>query len=259
VISFAPSITETLFALGLGDRVAGVTRYCKYPPAVKSLPQIGGYVDPNFEMILSLRPDLVLLLKEHSSLADFLRKNGISYKTIDNESFDAILQSFRTIGGLFGKTKEADSLVASIKAEIVETPALNRPKILLCIGRDSPGSGAIAKVYVAGPKSFYSRLINYAGGTNAYADSSFAYPSLSAEGIIRLGPDIILDLMASVAGMQQDKVRADWKGLTMVPAVKNGLVFCPDDDYMTIPGPRLGMILREMKRAIGEYRNQSGK
>ncbi len=104
VISFAPSVTETLFALGLGDRVVGITRYCTYPPQVRNLPQIGGYLDPNFEMILSLKPDLVLLLKEHSSIAGFLKKNGIAFRAIDDENFCDILQSFRTIGGLFGKT-----------------------------------------------------------------------------------------------------------------------------------------------------------
>jgi iron complex transport system substrate-binding protein len=254
IISFAPSITETLFALGLGDRVIGVTRFCTYPQQVKKLPRIGGYLDPNYEMILSLKPDLVLLLKEHSALIEFLNRNRIRHQVIDNENVSAILRSFRTIGSLCGAQKQADSIVASIRSEMAgPAPTQQRPKILVCIGRDNPGAGSISKIFVAGPISFYSQLVNDAGGENAYADSSFSYPSFSAEGIIRLAPDIIIDLMSSVAGVAQDKVRSDWQSLSMVPAVKNNLVFCPSDDYMTIPGPRIGLILRQIKMTVVEY------
>ncbi len=258
IISFAPSITETLFALGLGERVVGVTRFCTYPAQVKSLPRIGGYLDPNYEMILSLKPDLVLLLKEHSALVEFLKKNRIRYKVVDNENVAAILQSFRTIGAMFGKEKEADGLIESIRRDMPDSLlARPNPKVLICIGRDNPGAGSISKIFVAGPKTFYSQLINYAGGENAYGDSSLLYPSFSPEGIIRLAPDIIIDLMSSVAGVAQDKVKSDWQTLSMVPAVRNGLVFCPSDDYMTIPGPRIGLILRMMGKTIAEFKRSS--
>ena len=254
ILSFAPSITETLFALGLGDRVVGVTRYCNYPLQAKSLPRVGGYFDPNYEMILSLKPDMVLILKEHSSIAEFLHKNRICYKVIDNENVNAILRSFTTIGAMFGKTKQADSLVSIFKSELPgAVPLQDRPRVLLCIGRDNPGSGSVSKVYLAGPKSFYSELINDAGGENAYADSSFSYPSFSGEGIIRLAPDIIIDLTASVAGVAMEKVRQDWNRLAMVPAVKYLLVFCPVNDFMTIPGPRIGLIVREIKKAVDQF------
>jgi iron complex transport system substrate-binding protein len=260
IISFAPSITETLFALGLGNRVVGVTRYCNYPPQVRDLPKIGDYLNPNFEMILKLKPDLVLLLKQHSSLSEFLSKNRITCKVIDNENVDAILQSFKVIGELCGKTKQADSLAASIKAEMPRISApFYRPKILFCIGRDNPGSGRISKVYIAGPKSFYSQLMHEAGGENAYADSAYAYPTFSAEGILRLAPEIIIDVMASVSGVQQEKARDDWKELAIVPAVAHGLVFCPAGDFMSIPGPRIGLILHEMKNAVLEFEKKRRK
>jgi iron complex transport system substrate-binding protein len=254
IISFAPSITETLFALGLGDRVVGVTRYCNYPEQAKTLSRIGGYFDPNYEMILALKPDLVLILKEHSSIADFLRKNRIDCRVVDDDNVDAILGSFAMIGAMFGRGKEADSLISVFRSELpapVVSPV--RPRVLLCIGRDSPGSGTIAKVYLAGRKSFYSELINDAGAENAYADSSFSYPSFSGEGVIRLAPDIVIDLSASVAGVGAEKVRQDWNTLDMVPAVKNLLVFCPVNDFMTIPGPRIGLIVREIRKTVDAY------
>jgi iron complex transport system substrate-binding protein len=255
ILSFAPSITETLFALGLGDRVVGVTRYCNYPSQARNLPKVGGYFDPNYEMMLALKPDVVFMVKEHSAITEFLRKNRIGYKMIDNEDVGAILASFASIGAMFGKTRQADSLIANFRSCVPPLePSRVRPRVLLCIGRDSPGSGTISKVYLAGPRTFYSELIGDAGGENAYKDSSFSYPSFSGEGVIRLAPDIIIDLTASVAGMDLEKIRKDWNTLEMVPAVKNLLVFCPVNDFMTIPGPRMGLIVREIKKAVDEYR-----
>jgi len=246
--------------LGLGDRVVGVTRYCNYPPEVKSLPKIGDYLNPNYEMILKLKPDLVLLLKQHSSLSEFLVRNRITSRVIENENVNGILMSFMVIGELCGKTKQADSLAASIKTEMSGTSApLYRPKILFCIGRDNPGAGKISKVYIAGPKSFYSQLMLDAGGKNVYTDSVFAYPTFSAEGIIRLAPDIIMDVMASVSGVQQEKAKNDWKELAIIPAVASGLVFCPSGDFMSIPGPRIGLILAEMKKAVKEFETNHRK
>lgn len=260
VISFAPSITETLFALGVGDRVVGVTRYCNYPPQVKNLPKVGGYTDPNFEIMLSLKPDLVLTLNQHSTLSEFLQKNGIARKAVDNESFDAILKSFSVIGAMFGKTHQADSIVAAIRSAISDTAQKkDRPRIFLCVGRDNPGAGSITKVYAAGPKSFYNTLIRYGGGVNAYSDSSFIYPSVSAEGIIRISPDIIIDLMNSASGLTPVKARDDWRNLSMIPAVKNELVFCSSDDFMTIPGPRIGLILEYIKQAVELCRDRRGQ
>jgi iron complex transport system substrate-binding protein len=227
---------------------------------VKNLPKIGDYLNPNYEMILKLKPDLVLVLKQHSSLSEFLVRNRIASRVIENENVNGILQSFIVIGEMCGKTKQADSLVASIKAEMSGVSApLYRPKILFCIGRDNPGAGKISKVYIAGPKSFYSQLMLDAGGENVYHDSGFAYPTFSAEGIIRLTPDIIIDVMASVSDIQQEKAKNDWKELTIIPAVANGMVFCPSGDFMSIPGPRIGLILHEMKKAVIEFENKRPK
>jgi iron complex transport system substrate-binding protein len=257
IISFAPSITETLFALGLGNRVVGVTRFCNYPPEVKSIPKIGGYLDPNYEMILSLKPDLVLLLHEHSQLAQFLTKNKVRFERIENENLDEIIRSFKTIGVLCGKEAAADSLIQEIRSEMsFDTSGHDQPRMLVCIGRDNPGCGMVSKAFIAGPKTFYSDLIRSAGGINAYADTAFAYPEFTSEGIMRLNPDIIVDFMAAVSGVSGETVKKDWGKLETVPAVKNGMVFCPEHDYLSIPGPRILLILRDLKKIIAAYREK---
>jgi iron complex transport system substrate-binding protein len=257
IISFAPSITETLFALGLGSRVVGVTRFCNFPPEVKNIPKIGGYLDPNYEMILSLKPDLVLLLHEHSQLAQFLTKNNICFKRIENENLDEIMSSFTTIGELCGKEAAADNLIQEIRSEMsFDTAEHDRPRMLVCIGRDNPGCGMVSKAFIAGPKTFYSDLIRSAGGINAYADSAFAYPEFTSEGIMRLNPDIIVDFMSAIAGVDGETIKKDWGKLETVPAVKNGMVFCPGHDYLSIPGPRILLILRDLKTIIASYREK---
>jgi len=259
IISLAPSITETLFALGLGDRVVGVTRYCNYPPEVLKIPKLGGYLDPNYETILSLKPDLVILLKEHIKVIDFLQHNHIHYEIIDNESLPTILKSIVQIGKLCSKEKQADSIISLFKAEKIEVaaPVEKKPRILFCIGRDNTGSGRIVQMYAAGPKSFYSQLINYAGAENAYSDSLCAYPLVTAEGIIRMSPDIIIDLMAPISHIDISNVKNDWNCLACVPAIKNGFVYCPDQDFMTIPGPRIYLIIKEIKTAVRDFQTKT--
>ena len=238
----------------------GDTRFCLYPPEAKKIPKVGGYVDPNFEMILGLKPDLVLMLKEHGPLLDFLKKNRISYQVIENERLDDIVASFSKIGALCGVKERGDSMTAHIRAELGNSDSGSPagPRVLFCIGRDNPGSGQINKLFAAGPKAFYDVLIKSAGGKNACTDSLFAYPELSAEGIIRMEPDVIIDIMPSIAAISSERAIADWNALSMVPAVRSHHVYCLTSDYATIPGPRIVLLLRDMRRILNKsYRGQS--
>jgi len=254
VISFAPSITETLYALSLGDKIVGVTRYCTYPPKVKQKPKVGGYIDPHYELILGLKPDLVLLLKEHETLRSFLEKKSIRYITIDNEGVEGILGSFRVIGAACGEEKRGDTLVSRVRDQLKnEHIGTFRPKILLCIGRNNPGTGTIGKIYIAGPKTFYSELIDLAGAQNVMSDSGLVYPTLSTESVIRMAPDIIIDLMASVSDIAPEEIEKDWGQLTMVPAVQNGDVYCLTGDYMSVPGPRISLIFKDLKGIVDKW------
>lgn len=254
IISFAPSITETLFALELGDHVVGVTRYCGYPTQVKTIPQIGGYIDPNYEQILRLRPNCVILLKEHTTLIDFLKKNSIPVLSINNEGIDNILESFRIIGSHCGVPEKGDSLFQLMSKELNQIQSEGkRPKILFCVGRDNPGSGSISKIYIAGKKTFYNELIIRAGGENAYPDSAVSYPTLSIEGIIKINPDIIIDIMPSVTTVSQDKIIQDWLNLEMVSAVKRKQVYGLTGDYLSIPGPRINLIFKEIHKTIKAF------
>lgn len=260
VISLAPSITETFFALGLMGRLVGVTDYCNYPPEARTITRVGNYLDPNYEAILTLKPDMVFLLSEHSPVKEFLKKNAIRYKEIDNHDLKSILNSFSIIGAVFGRGKEARQMQNAFSAELDSfssvknsSPVLRKPRILFCVGRNGVGSGAVSELWVAGRRTFYSELIQASGAVNVITDSLVEYPALSAEGIITLKPDIIIDVMPSMDSHAANRGKNDWLSLTIVPAVRYGRIYCLTRDYVTIPGPRIMYLLRDLRKIVKDY------
>jgi iron complex transport system substrate-binding protein len=254
IISLAPSITETLFALGMGDKVVGVTSFCHYPSEAKKIPSIGGYTDPNFEMMIRAKPDLVVLMKEHHRVIEFLNKNHMEYLLTDNRDLSSIQESIMLIGKKCGKIREADGLVALIKNEVSQKNRLEKPpRVLVCIDRDNRGSGSIARIFAAGRSTFYNDFLIAAGMENT-VDGRIAYPQISAEGIIYLQPDIIIDITPPELHLSPKSVEVDWKSLNMVPAIKNHMVFCLTEDYLMVPGPRVYMILRDFNRIANTFR-----
>ncbi len=253
IVSLAPSITETLFALGLGDRVVGVTSYCHYPPEADFIEEIGGYTDANLEKIVTLEPDVVILQEEHEKQRSFLRRYGIDVVTVDFSTVAAICTSFSTIGRVCGAVNRADSLVgvfdSLLRGNSGKAPA---PEILLCVGRDSPGGGTVRSVYAAGAGTFYNDLILSAGGVNAFDDTVPQYPKLSREGIITVAPDIIIDVAPAMGDYECSTLVADWKSVPMVPAVRNDRVYCLAADYATIPGPRVVRLLEDLRAMTGQ-------
>ena len=193
IVSMAPSITETLFALGLGDRVVGVTRYCSYPTEAKELPRIGGYLDPNFEAIVALKPDLVVMLIENEQSLPAFAKLGMTSLSVCHQNVDGILDSLLHIGQACDAEETARSLAADLQARMGrvrrKTAGLQRPRVLCAIER-TLGSGTLEDVYVAGTNGFFDKIITLAGGRNAYRGQAAAFPVVSSEGILEMNPQV---------------------------------------------------------------------
>ncbi len=250
IVSCAPSITETLFALGLGDKIVGATSYCKYPSQM-DIQEIGGYSDINMEKVISLKPDVVILQKEHQKQKDFFTQFGIQVISIDNKTGSSICSSFVKIGYFCGAKRAADSLVEVFRNCLQIKPDLSRaPKILLCVGRDGFGGGKVQNAFVVSRATIYNEIIEASGGINAYQDSLPHYPRISREGIIALAPDIIIDLASSMSVWSCSTLVADWNSLKMIPAVRNGNVFCIAADYCTVPGPRILLLYQDLRKII---------
>jgi len=253
IVSLAPSITETLFSLGLGERVVGVTRYCTWPPQTAEKTVIGGYSDANLEKILTLHPDLVLCAPEHEKQRRYLERFSIHVITVSNATCAEVCTTFSVIGRYCGVTSAADSLIEQFRVAL-GNDALNdsagRPKVLFCVGRDNPGTGTITTMFVAGRNTFYDDLIEAAGGKNAFHDLHQQFLRISLEGVLAAEPDIIIDMSSSMENAPCSLMTNDWRSLDRVPAVRNNRIHCLMKPYATLPGPRLLLLLDDLKHII---------
>jgi len=264
IVSLAPSITEVLYALDLGDRVAGVTRFCDYPPQAAQKPVVGGYFDVNYEMVLTLKPDLVVLLKEHQDALDRLEELGIPALPVDHSRVEGILGSITDIARRTGVEERGAALRLSLENRIQEIRerygprgSLQRspPRVLVAVGRlmDQTSGG---ELFISGRDGFYDDLIALAGGVNAYREETLKFPAISDEGLVRLDPDVILEMVPDLTGEgeRQDLMRL-WRARTSVRAVREGQVHILGEDYVVVPGPRFVKLLDEMARIISEVEN----
>jgi cobalamin transport system substrate-binding protein len=251
IISMAPSLTETLFALNLGSSVIGVSPYCTYPPEVVDLPKVGGYLDPNYEVLISLNPDLILMLPSNTEHRDHLTKLGLRCEIIQQETVDDIPLSILSIGSLCGVSNAAEILSSRVSEQIraIEkiTAGLPHPVVMVTVGRDFD-AGRLDHVFIAGKDSFHGRLVELAGGENAYKGKLIDYPSVSGEGIISMNPDIILEMIPDLErrGLKKNRILSAWQSLPSVPAVRNGQIHIFSADFVSIPGPRVVEILRQI-------------
>lgn len=254
IVSLAPSVTETLFMLGLQDAIAGVTRYCAFPPEAAAKPRVGGYIDPSVEAVYALKPDLVVMLSEQAGYRARLERLGIETLEVDHGTVSGILGSMIKIGTACGKYREGLALERGIRSRMERIQAglrgAYRPRVLVCVGRNM-GSQDISDVYAAGEASFHHELIGLAGGRNAVTLRG-AYPQLSSEGIMSVDPDVIIDMVPAEGSRQQTRedVTRAWRALTAVRAVRDSRVYVLTGDYSVIPGPRFIELLEDMARVV---------
>jgi iron complex transport system substrate-binding protein len=253
IVSMAPGITETLFALGLGERVVGVTRFCTFPAEVAELPRAGGHLDPNLEAILRLRPDLVVVLDEQRDLAETLDKLAVRTLIVGDDTIEQVLDTITTLGEHCNATEQATALVDSLQSRMQaienRTTGRSRPSVLIVLDR-SLGTGTIEDTFVAGRDDYFESLITMAGGRNAYRGPAIPYPVVSIEGIIRMAPDVIIDLAAGWAGHRSEQALADWRHFLQVAAVRHNRIHALTADYATIPGPRFILLLEALAERI---------
>lgn len=254
IISLSPSLTDTLFALGLGDRVAGVTQYCIYPSEAQTKTIVGTLYDPNYELIMRLKPDAVVLNGDQIQTAAQFGHLGIPVFMFENRSVEEVFTMILGAGQAFGKIDEARVLVDDMRLRLEHCRALtvSLPKLrtLICVGR-SMGSNNETQAYAAAPHTYAGELLTYAGGENVYQGSA-AYPILTAEALIRLNPDVIIELVPEVG--QGELTVADiigqWAYLPEIAAVRNGRVHVLTEGYTVLPGPRLVLLLEDIMRAL---------
>jgi len=260
VVSLAPSVTQTLFAVGCGPRVVGVTRYCTRPEAACRLPKVGGYVTPNLEAILRLRPDRVVgtTAASHGRTMEGLGRMGVPWEAVDHGSLAGVLASMERLGRLCGRPSQAEALVDRIRRQIrgiqKRVGGLQPRSALIVFGRTGggPGEGGIRQVFVAGRTGLYEEILRLAGGRNAYPKTVPAFPQLSVEGILSLDPDAIVELASDrvLRGESPEDVRRAWLRLRDLRAVRAGRVVVVTGGYGQVPGPRIFRLVGDVARAL---------
>jgi iron complex transport system substrate-binding protein len=248
IVTFAPSATEIVYALGLGDRLVGVSGpYDDYPRAATHVGEVGGAgefgVDPNIEKVVSLSPDLFLTIEGGDQWKHRLRDLGIAVFTIDATGFDDLLHDIVTVGRLTGTTASAEALTDSMRAEDhdIETR----------LAGSAPVSCFFEVYYppltTVGPDTFIADLLRRAGCASVSASARTDYPEWSVDDLVREDPAVYL--VSSESGVDPGAV-AGRPGFGAIRAVAEGRVVLIDSDLVSRPGPRIVQGLRALAAAL---------
>ena len=247
IVPLAPSITETLFALGLNDEIVGVTNYCDYPAEALEKPRIGGFVNPCIEKIVSLRPELIIATYDGNRRETVNKLTELAFAIFVTypKDFDGILRTIENMGWITGRKREASRIVSDIKRrreEIIKlTKDLEKPKVFLQVG-DSP-------LITIGRDTFANDLIETAGGISISRDEPMHYPTYSIEDVLIKEPDIII--ITSMDSKRDSKgLMRKWAKWGSIPSVKRGKVFVIDSDLVNRPSPRIIEGLEEIAKII---------
>jgi iron complex transport system substrate-binding protein len=248
IVSTAPSITELLFALGLGDRVVGVTRFCRYPPEAQKKAIIGDYINPNIEVIASLKPDLVIVQQNPVRLTERLNSLRLHTLEIDQQNVpfeDAIYGSIRIVGDATGTPARAAQLIDTIRKGLesvrARSAALKRKRVMFVVGR-SPGR--LDGLIVVGRAAYLNEVMAIAGGDNVFRDAVAPYPEISLESVIARDPEVLLDMgdmsdTVAVSEQHKREVVTLWQRQQVLTAVKQNRVIAIASDMYVVPGPRV--------------------
>ena len=262
IVSTAPSITEALFALGLGDQVVGVSRFCNFPPVVQKLPKVGSYLSPDAEAIARLAPDLVVLQRVSSELTNRLNALQIRFIEVPHGTLNDVYTGINLIGKAAAVSERASSLNARIQGDLAalhaKTTNLPSTRVLVVLNRRP---GMLADLTAAGPDNYVQQLLQIAGGTNVLAKPGLpAYPRISLETVLREDPDMILDLSGeaeSEAERQAARTQVIklWADQSQLAAVRNGRVVVGTSNALLVPGPRAP----EAAAMLFDYMHPAGK
>ena len=236
IISLAPSNTEILFALGLGDSIVGVTEYCNYPPGARQKTTIGGFSTVDIERVIELDPDLVLAIGMHEeTVVPHLRDKGIKVLVIDPQTLDEMLMDIALVGVKTGRAEESNFLVTNmenkIKAITSKVSSVSEKPSVFYVTWHEP-------IWTLGKDTITHELIETAGGSNIFSDSE-GHLETNLETVITRNPEIIL---ASAGHGSAEDSPVTWAQtddrLRGIDARNNGRIYPVNADLVTRAGPR---------------------
>jgi len=246
IVTLTPSATEIVAALGAADRLVGVDAYSTYPPSVADLPRVGTFLQPSFESIVRLDPDLVVADDIHGDAASALRGVGIEVVQAPMHALPDLERAFTTVGARLDRAAAARAAIDTIEGDIEAARARRRGRgvrVLIVIDRQH---GSLDNMIGAADGTWLDELLAITGADNVLAGSPVRYPKLSPEVILTSAPDVILDASYSA---DPATALAEW-GELPVPAVRDQRVRVLTAPYFRGPSPRVGQALTELESAL---------
>jgi iron complex transport system substrate-binding protein len=240
-VSLAPSVTESVFAVGGGDRLVGVTTYCDYPAQARTIAKVGDTLNPNLETIISLKPEVVFVstASQIEAFTNTLAANGVVVFVLNPQGVDGVLKDLRQLGDLFGTRERADRVVADLQTRMSTVGKMvsgEEPVRVFVQFSKEP-------LFTTGRDSFLNEVLERAGAVSVTADVASAFPKLSKETAAALDPDVI------ILSQSEDNVEPNdaFKGS---PAVRAGRVYTINADLLSRPGPRIVDAIEQIAQDI---------
>jgi iron complex transport system substrate-binding protein len=246
IVSLAPSITETIFAIGLGEQLVGVTEFCDYPPEAKQKRKVG-YSHANVESIVALQPDLVLAPREflRADVLGKLEQLKIPTFILDTKTIEDIPAHIQLLGRMLDRSPAADRVAMELRQRLKDirsrTETLPRRRVLYVLNSQP--------LITVGPGSFIHQLIELAGGENVAAGAPTPYPRLSIEEVIKKDPQLIVFPVGSAEGIPPAEQQL-WQRWTTLSAVRHGRLHQIQSDLLNRPGPRIAEGVEQLSRII---------
>jgi iron complex transport system substrate-binding protein len=249
IICMSPSVTELTFALGQGDRVVGVSQHTVHPPEALDRPRCGGFVNPNFERIMALQPDLVLTQGLAKEVRRFAEEQDINCLTLNITELNSIFSAIQRMGRALHCPEKAAELTRTLQGQLneVRSRVSDRDPVptFVVIGRE-PGS--LGNLTTIGPGSYLADVLELAGGRNIFGDLSQRYATVNKESLAQRRPQMIVELHGDgmMGTQKKQQVRRTWGQMSALPAVQQGRVQVVDGTYALIPGPRVIKLARDL-------------
>jgi ABC-type Fe3+-hydroxamate transport system substrate-binding protein len=247
LVSLSPAITETLFAIGAGAELVGVSNYCDYPEEAKKLPRVGTALTPSYEAIVRLRPSLILTEAADSAPRRELTALGVT-KFLPWLSLEDIVASTRLLGALTSHSEAASGLAHKLWDGLAVAESANGPRVLVVLGESS---GKLSEIYFIKRNSIHGAALRAAGARNAVERDVSGVPRLSIEELLRLDPDAIVVLVAATPNGPDDaQILRDYQALEPLTARKKGRLSVLKEGAAFSNGPRILTLEQALEREL---------
>ncbi|MDD4117057.1 MAG: helical backbone metal receptor [Kiritimatiellae bacterium] len=244
IVCASPAVTEIVFALGAGDRVAAVADFTDWPPEAAEKPRIGGALSPSRERILALQADLILSQGRSEALAALAREHRIAFFSLPLDTLSDVRAAIAGCAARLNAEERGRRLLREFDAGLAALPRREPVPVLIALGH-SPGD--LSGLMTTGAGTFLHDIVELAGGRNVFKDVPLPWPRISRESLLRRAPALVLDLQAvALDDTRRAALAADWQRLGFAPAQVRIL----EEDFLLRPGPRAPLAAARIAESI---------